>query len=29
MPELDSVFERLLGGTDWGDVATAYPRAEG
>jgi glycyl-tRNA synthetase len=29
MAELDSVFERLLGGTDWVDVATAYPRAEG
>jgi glycyl-tRNA synthetase len=29
MAELDPVFERLLGGTDWGDVATAYPRAEG
>jgi len=29
LPELDSVFDRLLGGTAWTEVAAAYPRAEG
>jgi glycyl-tRNA synthetase len=30
LPELESVFAKLLGGeTAWRDVAAAYPRAEG
>jgi glycyl-tRNA synthetase len=29
IPELESVFAKLLGETAWRDVAAAYPRAEG
>ena len=28
MAELESVFDRLLGGAAWTEVASAYPRAE-
>jgi hypothetical protein len=28
MAELESVFDRLLGGAAWAEVAAAYPRAE-